>query len=141
MFEEQFEKRLQSWHDFRATLETHPDPLQHTIDAYQRVPGVSIHTDPWDQKMWPQPWELISENQYCAFCTVLGMCYSLQLTERFKQELVEIHICIDRKKNETFYLLMIQNRVIGYDGESHISVSDLPKEIISQRVYTMPRLQ
>jgi hypothetical protein len=69
------------------------------------------------------------------------MCYSLQLTERFKEESVEIHICIDREKNETFYLLMIQDRVIGYNDESHISISDLPKEIISQRVYTMPRQQ
>ena len=38
MFQEKYEKRLQSWHDFRATLETHPDPLQHTIDAYRHVP-------------------------------------------------------------------------------------------------------
>ena len=141
MFEEKYEKRLQSWHDFREELESHPDPLQHSIDAYQHVPRVSIHTDPWDQKMWPQPWELIHENQYCTFCTVLGMCYSLQLTERFKEESVEIHICIDREKNETFYLLMIQDRVIGYNDVSHISISDLPKEIISQRVYTMPRQQ
>jgi|TARA_R110000744_G_scaffold66859_3_gene136585 hypothetical protein len=69
------------------------------------------------------------------------MCYSLQLTERFKQDLVEIHICIDRENNETFYLLMIENRVIGYDDKRHIAMSDLPKKIISQRVYTMPRLQ
>jgi hypothetical protein len=141
MFEEQFEKRLQSWHDFRATLETHPDPLQHTIDAYQRVPGVSIHTDPWDQKMWPQPWELISENQYCAFCTVLGMCYSLQLTDRFKQVPVEIHICIDREDNETYYLLLIEDRIIGYEPDTHIAKSDLPETIISQREYHMSGLQ
>lgn len=141
MFEDTYEFRLQSWHDFREELETHPDPFQHVIDAYKRVPRVSIHTDPWDQKVWPQPWELISENQYCEFCTVLGQCYSLQLTQRFIDADAEIHICIDRENNETYYLLHLKDRIIGYDPETHIAQKDLPESVISQRVYHMPRLQ
>ena len=140
MFVEDYSLRLQAWHDFRSNLESHADPFQHVIDMYQSVPQVSIHTDAWDQKTWPQPWELISENQYCAFCTVLGMCYSLQLTDRFKEASAEIHICIDRENNELYYLLIIEDRIIGYEPDTHIAKSDLPENIISQRVYHMSGL-
>ena len=83
----------------------------------------------------------IRDSQYCAFCTVLGMCYSLQLTDRFKQVPVEIHICIDREDNETYYLLLIEDRIIGYEPDTHIAKSDLPETIISQREYHMSGLQ
>ena len=141
MFEEQFEKRLQSWHDFRATLETHPDPLQHTIDAYQRVPGVSIHTDPWDETVWPTPWELVQENQYCEFCIVLGMCYSLQLTDRFSGSDFEIHIVIDKENSMFNYLLYIDKSLISYPiGERNYA--KLPSNYFEvKKKYSMPKLQ
>ena len=141
MFDKNNDQRLQAWSEFRKSLETSNTPIQDVLDFYSQSPIVSIHTDPWDQKIWPQPWELILENQYCSFCTVLGMCYSLQLTDRFKQVPVEIHICIDREDNETYYLLLIEDRIIGYEPDTHIAKSDLPETIISQREYHMSGLQ
>ena len=78
-----YEDRLASWSDFRKVLETSKDPVQEAISYYDNAPRVSINTDPWDQKTWPTPWELVAENQYCNFCILLVMCYSLQLTKRF----------------------------------------------------------
>jgi len=62
-----YEDRLASWSAFREVLETSKDPIQEAIDYYDSAPRVSINTDPWDQKTWPTPWELVSENQYCNF--------------------------------------------------------------------------
>ena len=136
-----YEQRLQQWSDFRHGLETANDPLQVVIETYSKNPTVSIHTDPWTQDMWPSPWELIVENQYCEFCSVLGMCYSLQLTDRFMGADFEIHIGVDKEKSKDFYLLKINDRIIGYDKDRHISIHDLPKTIEIQKHYPMSNIQ
>lgn len=141
MFNQTYEERLQQWSNFRESLELSSDPLQDVIDQYKFVPTVSIHTDPWSQDMWPNPWELIQENQYCDFCIVLGQCYSLQLTDRFSGSDFEIHIGIDNSKSADYYLLQINDRVIGYDKNTHVHKSDLPKTLQIQKSYPMQKLQ
>jgi hypothetical protein len=135
-----YEDRLASWQEFRESLETVDNPLQSVLDYYDQAPRVSINTDPWDNATWPDPWELIHENQYCTFCTVLGMCYSLQLTERFNGSNFEIHIGIDRKKSRTVFLLMIDDIVIGWN-EGLVNKLELPKTLQIEKIYSMPLLQ
>ena len=125
MFDKSYEDRLAVWREFREDLETTFDPLQKVIDFYNQAPRVSIHTDPWDENTWPSPWELINENQYCDFTRVLGMCYSLQLTERFKHSKFEIHISTENNLGY-LYLLFIDNFVIGWDDNSYVKKDDLP---------------
>lgn len=140
MFDLKYEDRLQSWSCLRQDLETSNDPLQHVIDFYSMAPRVSIAVDPWDETRWPTPWELVFENQYDDFCTVLGQCYSLQLTDRFKGSSFEIHIGIDKEESRTCYLLIIDNsKVLGWN-ETYVSLDDLPKSLVSQKIYTMPNL-
>jgi len=140
MFYKQYEDRLQEWRDFRVTLETAEDPLQAAIDQYAQAPTVRIQTDPWDQDTWPSPWELILENQYCEFCKLLGICYSLQLTDKFSASTFEIHIEVDREEGRNYYLLYVDHQVIGYDERSYIHRTDLPKTLDSQLVYVMKPL-
>ena len=47
--------------------------------------------DPWDQNTWLGPWQLVEKNLYTEMCITLGICYSLQLTERFSSSDFEIH--------------------------------------------------
>lgn len=141
MFDKTYEERLAAWREFRDSLEEHLDPLQAVIDRYDQAPCVSIHTDPWTQEMWPDPWELINENQYDDFCRVLGMCYSLQLTERFKGSSFEIHIGVDNEKSATYYLLFVDDKIIGLVEGEYVDRRKLPQSFVSQTIYTMPDLQ
>jgi len=140
MFNKDYETRVSLWRQFREDLELSKTPLQDVVNFYETAPTVSIHTDPWDDTTWPDPWELVYENQYCGFCKLLGICYSLQLTERFNQKKFEIHIGIDHTNTETYYLLFIDDQVIGYNDEI-ISNENLPSTIVSHKTYTMPALQ
>lgn len=140
MFEKKYEHRLAAWHDFRQSLETAEDPLQSVIDFYNRAPMVSINTDPYSNDTWLDPWELVLENQYCEFCRVLGQCYSLQLTERFSDTDFEIHISIDSEKSESYYLLYVGDKVLGYRN-FYVSIDDIPQTVVAQKVYHMPKLQ
>jgi hypothetical protein len=140
MFDKKYEQRLELWSTFRQSLEASQDPLIDTIDFFRYAPTVSINTDPWDSSTWPNPWELVYENQYCEFSRVLGWCYSLQLTDRFKGSRFEIHIITDNCLSYK-YLLFVDNSVLGYEENKVIHKSDLPKNLKSQQTYMMPALQ
>ena len=139
MFTKNFEEQLAAWKNFRNSLEESEDPLRQVLEFYTQAPLTRISCDPWDQSTWAAPWELLEENQYCDFGIVLGMCYSLQLTDRFKGSNFEIHICTDNEKSETHYLLFVDNQVINYNNEV-VSREELPDALFSQRVYEMPEL-
>jgi len=141
MFDKTYEDRLSSWAAFRASLEHSKDPLQDVIDCYNQAPTVSIHIDPWDQKNWPDPWQLILENQYCDFARVLGMCYSLQLTDCFTQSSFEIHITTDYKESASYYILIVDKNVIGYYNSTYTAIENLPNSLVAQKIYNMPHRQ
>ena len=111
-YKHKYEDRLAFWSDLRETLETCEDPIQEAINYYDNAPQVSINTDPWDQNTWPTPWELIAENQYCNFCILLGVCYFLQLTQRFSGKEFEIYIGTDIEKSKTMYVLQTGSDVV-----------------------------
>ena len=140
MFTKNFEEQLAAWKTFRDSLENSEEPFRQVMDFYRQAPLHRISCDPWNQSTWAGPWELLEENEYCEFGIVLGMCYSLQLTDRFKSSTFEIHICTDNKKSETHYLLFVDNYVINYNNKV-VSQEELPDALFSQRVYVMPELQ
>lgn len=140
MFNKSFEQRLSIWHDFRNSLESSIDPIQDTIDFFSLAPQTNIAADPYTQSSWPSPWELIEENNFCPFVKILAICYTLQLTDRFSQASFEIHITQDRERSSTDYLLFVDDRVIGLDGEKHVHRKNIPPTTISEYEYAMPNL-
>jgi hypothetical protein len=140
MFDKPYDQRLSGWAKFRETLEVVEDPLRATVEFYKLAPNVSVHVNPWDRAQWPSPWELVHENMYCDFTRVLGMCYSLQLTDRFKGSCFEIHISTSNNL-ACIYLLYVDDYILGYDDNDVIHKNKLPKEIQSQQTYRMSDLQ
>lgn len=136
MFAKTYEERLLCWAKFRQSLEDSNTPFQDVIEFYRPAPSVSIHTDPFHTEAWPDPWELLFENQYCDFTRVLGYGYSLQLTERFKGSNFEIHISTDNVLGY-MYLLFIDDQVLGYDDTKAVNKKDLPEDLQSQQVFSL----
>lgn len=141
MFNKKYEDRLADWREWRETLESSSDPIQSAIEFYKNAPEVSMNVDPYTPSNWPDPWELLEENTYCKFGKILGICYSLQLTDCLSQEAFEIHITQDREKSATYYLLYVGDRVIGYNGDTHVHKEILPNRLQSQLEHTMSTLQ
>jgi len=141
MFDKTYEDRLVAWVAFRHALEESKDPIQDVIDCYNTAPTVSIHTDAWDKKSWPDPWQLLQENQYCQFTRVLGMCYSLQLTDRFNGSSFQITINTDKQKSESYYILAVDKSAIGYYNSTYIPVDELPASLITEKKYLLPQRQ
>ena len=140
MFNKKYEERLRSWREFRLSLDKSDDAISETIRMYNDAPMVSIQVDPWDPTSWLGPWELLYENKYCEFSKILGICYTLQLTDSFLDAVFKIHICTNAQGSEVKYLLYVDSKVIGYNNNI-IDVSDLPKSLHTETVYDMPKLQ
>lgn len=142
MQEDKFETKLSTWHKFRQTLETSLTPFQDVIRYYNTLDTCNLSVDPWDQKTWPDPWELLCQNKICDFTNSLGVCYSLQLTDRFSQNKFEIHISTDTTNNEVMYPVVIDDEyVLCYKLNEVCQKAEIPSNIISQRIYPMAPLQ
>jgi len=141
MFELSYEQRLASWRYLRDCVETAQDPIQEVIDFYSKVPLHTIAADPYTPSTWPDPWELLEENNYCAFVKILAICYTLQLTDVLSQASYMIHIVQDKKNSATHYLLHINNRVVGFKEDTHVHAEELPPGLHSLYEYYLPNIQ
>lgn len=137
MFYDRFEDRVQTWRSFRQQLETHDDPLNHTIEFWNQAPISSRTCDPYDQSSWLGPWELIQENEYCDFSKLLAIYYTLVLTDRFSDAHFEIAICLDRIRHQSYYLLYVDEWVIGYHYDRAVDKKNLPETVKSLENYTL----
>tara|TARA_B100001248_G_scaffold88674_1_gene65181 strand:- start:326 stop:748 length:423 start_codon:yes stop_codon:yes gene_type:complete len=139
MFENDYESRLREWSEFRSTLENSDNPFVDTLKLYKNAPRIfKSSVDPWDQNTWLGPWQLVEKNLYTEMCITLGICYSLQLTERFSSSNFEIHNAVDQKNKHTFYLLVVDKNVINPIAEE--VYSGLPTHFVSQRIFKMPKV-
>ena len=138
MFDKKYEDRLTIWREFRNELETSADPLQDTIDFYNQAPYCLIAADPFTPSSWPTAWELLEENNYCAFVKILAICYTLQLTDVLSKASYEIHITRDRKKSATYYLLYVDDIVIGFDADTYVHRTEMPNTLCSELVHALP---
>lgn len=129
--------RFRSWYALRQNVEQSSDPFNLVSKFFSRLPRVKRYTDPYDRSTWPTPWELIQENEYCEFNIILGICYTLQLTERFKDIQPKINLAIDKDSKTSYYLLVFDKMIYGYSNEEWISSLDLPKTLKIQKIYTM----
>lgn len=132
--------RFQKWIDLREKIETSLDPLNDTSNFFFSKPRLKFYTDPYDQDSWPTPWELIDENEYCDFNVILGICYTFQLTERFKDCQPMINVALDKVNKAVYYLLFINDKVYGYVENNWIDVDLLPKTLKMQKIYLMDPL-
>jgi hypothetical protein len=137
MFDKKYEDRLAIWRKLRDGLETSSDPIQDTIEFYSQAPTSLISADPYTPSTWPDPWELLQENNYCPFVKILAICYTLQLTDVLSKASYEIHITRDNENSATYYLLYVDDIVIGFTGESYVQRSELPSTLYSELVHTL----
>lgn len=135
-----FEDRLKFWHDFRIELTNTEDPLQTTIDFWNRVPSTARNIDPYDESTWPNPWEMIEENNYCDYTKILAMAYTLKLSGLFENWQPIFKVGIDKQHSRLYYMLFIEDKVLGFDSEKSVHINDLPKDIHIQKIIELGEL-
>jgi hypothetical protein len=74
-----FYTRLRYWHDLKEKLkEADTETLCVEIDKFwQQCPMRNHYLHPDEIENWPNPWELIKDNDYCQYARALGIIYTL----------------------------------------------------------------
>ena len=78
-----YTQRLKAWADLRRQAGSLPkqQALQLINDWWFGTPWrpYLLHWDDW--QTWPDPWQLLEENQFCDLARALGILYTVHLCE------------------------------------------------------------
>jgi hypothetical protein len=116
--------RLIKWRQFRDSLETSLTPLEDVAHLWSRAPFVSTYLNPHTPDEWPDPWHLVLNSKLDELAIVLGMLYTLKLTQRFIGSQFEIHMSTVPR---LIYLLVVDNFVLNLEYRSVVGVEELSK--------------
>jgi hypothetical protein len=116
--------RLIEWKKFRDSLETSQTPLEDVAILWSQAPFVSPYLNPNQPTEWPDPWHLVLNSKLDELAIVLGMLYTLKLTQRFIGSQFEIHMSTVPRLN---YLLVVDNFVLNLEYRSVVGVEELSK--------------
>jgi len=84
MWHTDFATRLESWATLRTSAQS--QDLETALTAINSWWNDSpwqpyyLHWD--DQPLWPDPWQLLSDNVYCDVAKALGILYTISLLDR-----------------------------------------------------------
>jgi len=79
-----FASRLESWNQLRDHCQTLPieSALRAINSWWFDVPWRPYYLHWDDQLIWPDPWQLLSDNHYCDLARALGILYTITLLDR-----------------------------------------------------------
>jgi hypothetical protein len=118
--------RLTAWKDFRDTLETSSTPLEDVAEFWSRAPFVSPYLNPNDPTSWPDPWHLVLDSRLDNLAIVLGMLYTIKLTQRFANTTLEVKLMKNSQTKELTYVLVVDNQnVLNLEYNSVVGVNNL----------------
>jgi len=132
-----FEDRLAIWKRLRDDLTAQPNPIQSVIDFWNNLPQSPRNIDPYDESTWPSPWEIIEENVYCEYTKILGIGYTLMLSEKFKNWHYEVQVGVDRTQSKLYYMLIADNQVIGLDQQKSVHILNISENIHIEKKYVL----
>ena len=140
MLGNKLEDKIKVWKDLRNKLEDHPRPFDMLVQFTNKLHVSSKKVNAFDPDSKIEPWHLIEKNEFTEYEIAQLIAYTLQLTDRFCDSNIEIHISKDTKKDNLVYLVYLDKGIIlGYYNEA-ITVDELPKHIVSQKIYRLPPL-
>jgi len=129
MFKLDTDGRLSAWAAFRSKLEKDPDPLYSVWHFWNKAPFIPYNNkiDPYNQKSWPSPWEIIVDNRYDDFTRALMIAYTIKYTNRFANVPIELHSIVDKHNNLSYNIVSVDDEwVINYSDNGPISWRFLP---------------
>jgi hypothetical protein len=142
MFKSMPDDRLTLWADFRLSLESSSDPLKDVAVFWKNAPIVAHNPkiDPYHQRAWPTPWEIIVENKYDDFTLGLMMGYTLLFTERFEHSKIEIKTLVDQEHNRLYNVVYVdETMVLNFRDNEVVNVDNVPSLYRLENLVTLER--
>jgi hypothetical protein len=130
MFNKPIDDRLSEWAHLRENLEASFDPLSDVWEFWRVAPYIPYNNkiDPYNQKSWPTPWDIIVHNRYDEFTRSLMIAWSLKYTNRYKNSKIEIKTLVNDRKDCYYNIVCVDDLwAINYNDNGPVSVKDIPE--------------
>ena len=132
VFQLNYETRLQAWYDLRQSLKG-ADVQTRCVEVdkwWQSAPLVSHYLHPHEVSVWPGPWDLLNDNEYCYFARGLGMVYTLLLLG-----ITCVDFCVATDDNsEEVVIVLVDNAkyVMNYWPDSVLNITQQQFKIVQK---------
>ena len=137
MFDLDTDERLSAWLAHRHDIEQSENPLQEIWEFWKPSPFIPYNNklDPYHQRSWPSPWELIVNNKYDDFTKAVMIGWTIKLTKRFADSKIEIRTLVDKQKILQYNVVYINEEwVINYNDNGPIDAKDIPETILLENI-------
>lgn len=128
MFNQPVDARLTEWMKHRRELDHSTEPLQAVWDFWQAAPFVphNRNIDPYHQKNWPTPWEIIETNRYDDFTKALMIGWTLKLTKKYQNSKIELKTLVDSNRTKEYNVVCVDDAwVLNYNDNGPVPVEEL----------------
>jgi len=137
MFDLPADNRLSAWVQLRQNLEISNTPFEDVVEFWANSPFVPYNrnVDPFNQRSWPTPWDIIVENQYDDFTRALMMANTLKLSTRFKNDNIMIKTMVDSSQNKSYNIVIInEEKILNYIDNEVVDIKNLPPTFLLENL-------
>jgi hypothetical protein len=134
MWPQTFDARLASWTCLREQCQNLPvDTALSRINAWWfDAPWRPYYLHWDDQTAWPDPWQLLSDNEYCEVARGLGILYTITLLDR--ADMAPAHLVLtDSGRN--LVLVAKEKYILNWDASTIVNTNQAG---IIQQQYQQP---
>jgi hypothetical protein len=133
MWPRNFSERLESWAQLRQQCQTlDSEPALIKINAWWfQTPWTAYHLHWDDQADWPDPWQLLSDDQYCPVARGLGILYTIAMLDREDMQ----DACMIEYQSDNLVLVAQEKYILNWDPDQVLNISlgrSKPRRRVSQ---------
>jgi hypothetical protein len=133
MWPRDFSERLESWAQLRQQCrQLDSEPALTKINQWWfQTPWTAYHLHWDDQQDWPDPWQLLSDNQYCPVARGLGIMYTISMLDR--EDMQDAQMI--EYQSDNLVLVSQEKYILNWDPDQVVNISlgkSKPRRQVSQ---------
>ena len=133
MWPRDFSERLESWSQLRQQCcQLSPEPALIKINQWWfQTPWTAYHLHWDDQQDWPDPWQLLNDDQYCPVARGLGIMYTIAMLDR--EDLQDAQMI--EYQSDNLVLVAQEKYILNWDPDQVLNISlgkSKPRRQVSQ---------
>jgi len=135
------EDRLSAWAKLRQELNYSETPLDDIADYWSsaKLTYFNPNVDPYNYPSWPNPWQIIADNQYDDLTLALVIGYTVKLTEQFKNSRVEIRSMVDSTRTRLYNLVYIDDQYVLNYNQGVVGTREIPDSFFLENLVELAK--
>mgnify|MGYP003336154633 CR=1 FL=1 len=136
MWPKDFADRLTAWSDLRAQAQSMDcqEALEKINAWWFQIPWKPYYLHWDDLPMWPDPWQLLSDNIYCDLARGLGILYTISLLDR--ADLTSATLVLT-ETGDNLVLVAKEKYILNWDRDTIVNTNQevkIKKQLTQQAV-------